>query len=67
MVEVAWDDSGVICEAAFAGDDLPTAVLSPIVGRPKLSGIMVGMDPKDSLYEKVVENMQVPAKSEDRD
>ncbi|CAE7363477.1 ACT1 [Symbiodinium sp. CCMP2592] len=34
--------------AGFAGDDAPRAVFPSIVGRPKMPGIMVGMDQKDS-------------------
>ena len=35
--------------ASFAGDD-PTRVVFPSIGgRPKVFGIMVGMDSKDSL------------------
>merc|ERR1712007_155882 len=36
------------CKAGFAGDDAPRAVFPSIVGRPKMPGIMVGMDQKDS-------------------
>ena len=32
----------------IAGDDAPRAVFPSIVGRPKMPGIMVGMDQKDS-------------------
>ena len=32
----------------FAGDDAPRAVFPSIVGRPKMRGIKVGMDQKDS-------------------
>ena len=35
-------------EAGFAGDDAPRAVFPSIVGRPKMPGIMVGMDQKDA-------------------
>merc|ERR1712137_1320834 len=34
--------------AGFAGDDAPRAVFPSIVGCPKMPGIMVGMDQKDS-------------------
>jgi actin beta/gamma 1 len=37
-----------MCKAGFAGDDAPRAVFPSIVGRPKMPGIMVGMDQKDS-------------------
>ena len=34
--------------AIFAGNNAPRAVFPSIVGRPKIPGIMVGMDQKDS-------------------
>ena len=30
--------------AQFAGDDAPRSVFSTVVGRPKVPGIMVGLD-----------------------
>jgi len=42
------DNGSGMCEAGFAGDDAPRAVFPSIVGRPKMPGIMVGMDQKDS-------------------
>ena len=36
-----------MCNAGFAGDAAPRAVFLSIVGRPKMPGIMVGMDQKD--------------------
>ena len=42
------DNGSGMCKAGFAGDDVPRAVFPPIVGRPKMPGIMVGMDQKDS-------------------
>ncbi|CAK9069436.1 unnamed protein product [Durusdinium trenchii] len=50
-VEVAAlvvDNGSGMCKAGFAGDDAPRAVFPSIVGRPKMPGIMVGMDQKDS-------------------
>jgi hypothetical protein len=35
-------------KAGFAGDDCPRSVFPTIVGRPKMPGIMVGMDQKDA-------------------
>ena len=49
-VEVAAlvvDNGSGMCKAGFAGDDAPRAVFPSIVGRPKMPGIMVGMDQKD--------------------
>jgi len=42
------DNGSGMCKAGFAGDDAPRAVFPSIVGRPKMPGIMVGMDQKDS-------------------
>lgn len=35
-------------QAGFAGDDAPRAVFPSIVGRPRHTGVMVGMGQKDS-------------------
>ena len=42
------DNGSDTCKAGFAGDDAPRAVFPSIVGRPKHSGIMVGLDQKDA-------------------
>ena len=42
------DNGSGMCKAGFAGDDAPRCVFPSIVGRPKMPGIMVGMDQKDS-------------------
>ncbi|CAJ1348483.1 unnamed protein product [Effrenium voratum] len=42
------DNGSGMCKAGFAGDDAPRAVFPSIVGRPKMPGIMVGMDQKDT-------------------
>ena len=42
------DNGSGNCKAGFAGDDAPRSVFPSIVGRPKMPGIMVGMDQKDS-------------------
>ena len=42
------DNGSGMCKAGFAGDDAPRAVVPSIVGRPRMPGIMVGMDQKDS-------------------
>jgi len=41
------DNGSGVCKAGFAGDDAPRAVFPSIVGRPKMPGIMVGMDQRD--------------------
>ena len=37
-----------MCKAGFSGEDAPRCVFASIVGRPRLPGIMVGMDQKDT-------------------
>jgi actin beta/gamma 1 len=41
------DNGSGMCKAGMSGDDAPRAVFPSIVGRPKMPGIMVGMDQKD--------------------
>ena len=48
MVALAVDNGSGVCADGFAGDDAPRAVFPTIVGRPKMPGMMVGMDQKDS-------------------
>ena len=42
------DNGSGMCKAGIAGDDAPRATFPSIVGRPKMPGIMVGMDQKDT-------------------
>ena len=42
------DNGSGMVKAGFAGDDAPRSVFPSIVGRPKMPGVMVGMDQKDS-------------------
>ena len=48
MVALVVDNGSGTCNTEFAGDDAPHTVFPSIVGRPKMPGIMVGMDLKDS-------------------
>jgi len=48
VVALVVDNGSGMCKAGFCGDDAPRAVFPSIVGRPKMPGIMVGMDQKDS-------------------
>jgi actin-related protein len=41
------DNGSGMCKAGFAGDDAPRAVFPSVVGKPKMPGIMVGLDQKD--------------------
>jgi actin len=43
------DNGSGMCKAGFAGDDAPRAVFPSIVGRPRHTGVMVGMGQKVSL------------------
>lgn len=40
------DNGSGMCKAGFAGDDAPRAVFPSIVGRPRHTGVMVGMGQK---------------------
>jgi len=42
------DNGSGMVKAGFAGDDAPRAVFPSLVGRPKHTGVMVGMGQKDS-------------------
>ena len=48
MVALAVDNGSGVCADGFAGDEAPRAELPTIVGRPKMPGMMVGTDQKDS-------------------
>jgi actin-related protein len=45
---IVVDMSSGMCKAGFSGDDAPRAVFPSIVGRPRHTGVMVGMGQKDS-------------------
>ena len=47
MTAIVIDNGSGSCKAGFAGDDAPRSVLSTIVGRPKMPGIMIGHDYKE--------------------
>ena len=44
VTAVVIDNGSGVCKAGFAGDDAPRAVFASVVGRPKVPGIMVGLD-----------------------
>ena len=44
---VVIDNGSGLCKAGIAGDDAPRACFQAIVGRPKMPGIMVGIEQKD--------------------
>jgi len=41
---IVIDNGSGMCKAGIAGDDAPSASFPSVVGRPKMPGIMVGMD-----------------------
>ena len=41
---IVIDNGSGMCKAGIAGDDNPKASFPSIVGRPKMQGIMVGLD-----------------------
>jgi actin len=45
---IVFDTASGMCKAGFAGDDAPRAVFPSIVGRPRHTGVMVGMGQRDS-------------------
>jgi actin-related protein len=45
---IVCDNGSGMVKAGFAGDDAPRSVFPSIVGRPKVLGVMVGMDQKDA-------------------
>lgn len=45
---IVIDNGSGMCKAGIAGDDAPSASFPSVVGRPKMPGIMVGMDTKDA-------------------
>lgn len=47
VTAVVVDNGSGMCKAGFAGDDAPRAVFPTLVGRPKMPGIMVGLDQKE--------------------
>jgi len=48
IAALVCDNGSGMVKAGFAGDDAPRAVFPSIVGRPKHTGVMVGMGQKDS-------------------
>jgi actin len=48
VAAVVIDNGSGMCKAGVAGEDAPKACFPSIVGKPKLPGIMVGMDQKDT-------------------
>ena len=47
MTAIVIDNGSGTIKAGFAGDDAPRSQQSPLVGRPKSQGIMVGLDQKE--------------------
>jgi actin, other eukaryote len=47
VTAVVIDNGSGMAKAGFAGDDAPRSVFPTVVGRPKMPGIMVGLDQKE--------------------
>jgi actin-related protein len=47
ITAVVIDNGSGMVKAGFGGDDAPRSVFQTIVGRPKVPGIMVGLDQKE--------------------
>lgn len=47
VTTVVIDNGSGMIKAGFAGDEAPRSVFPTMVGRPKMPGIMVGLDQKD--------------------
>lgn len=47
VTAVIIDNGSGMVKAGFAGDDAPRSVFATVVGRPKVPGIMVGLDQKE--------------------
>ena len=52
------DNGSGMCNAGFAGDDVPRAMFTSIVGKPAMPDIMVGMDQKDSNVGALEQSMR---------
>jgi len=48
VAAVVIDNGSGMCKAGVAGEDAPKACFPSITGKPKMPGIMVGMDQKDT-------------------
>eukprot|EP00929_Paragymnodinium_shiwhaense_P111666 TRINITY_DN799_c0_g1_i14.p1 TRINITY_DN799_c0_g1~~TRINITY_DN799_c0_g1_i14.p1 ORF type:complete len:377 (-),score=97.59 TRINITY_DN799_c0_g1_i14:183-1313(-) len=58
VVALVVDNGSGMCKAGFAGEDAPLAVFPSIVGRPRMAGIMVGMDIRDSYVGEEAQSMR---------
>merc|ERR1719498_1016915 len=47
IVALVVDNGSGVCKGGFAGDDAPRCVFPSLVGRPKVPGVVVGMDHRD--------------------
>ena len=44
---IVIDNGSGMCKAGIAGDDAPRSSFPSIVGRPKMPGVMMGLDSKE--------------------
>ena len=56
VAALVCDNGSDMVKAGFAGDDAPRAVFPSIVGRPKMPGIMVGREQKNSYVGDEAQN-----------
>ena len=56
VTAVVIDNGSGMVKAGFAGDDAPRSVFSTMVGRPKMPGIMVGLDQKEVYVGEEAQN-----------
>jgi actin-related protein len=64
VTAVVIDNGSGMCKAGFAGDDAPRSVFPTIVGRPKMPGIMVGLDQKEVYVGEEAQNKRGVLKTE---
>jgi actin beta/gamma 1/actin len=59
MPAVIIDNGTGFIKAGFEGEDSPKVVLPTLIGKPKMPGIMVGMDQKEFYVgEEVIEKQE---------
>jgi len=44
---IVIDNGSGMCKAGIAGDDAPRSSFPSIIGRPRLPGVMIGLDAKE--------------------
>ena len=44
---IVIDNGSGMCKAGISGDDAPRSAFPSIIGRPKMPGVMIGLDSKE--------------------